>query len=366
MKTIKIPGASILTIALSVILLTGCTAETTYDLEPFSLSNGLEDTGYWQGVTALDHVTLPDSLSVTVPGPVHEVSPAQVQAEIDGIMAYYAVETEILDRPVLDGDTLRIDYTGTLDGLPFEGGSTGGQGTLVTLGTTSYIDGFLDQLIGRSPGETFDITVTFPEDYGDPQLQGKEATFAITLHGIIEDEVPELNDDFVTENLTEFYGFTSKEDMTLTIERALRESAITDHVLGTLLSEVAFDSVPRELVTYQEKAMIHDYEDYAGYYGITLDEFLMTHMGMTSQEELIEATAETNRLSAEYYLFLQAVAEKQSITVSEEALSAYFSENMGTSDYSGHEALYGKPYLKLVVLQETVLDHLVDLARLAD
>jgi FKBP-type peptidyl-prolyl cis-trans isomerase (trigger factor) len=85
---------------------------------------------------------------------------------------------------VEDGDTVNLDYTGYIDGEAFDGGSTNGEGTALTLGSGSYIDGFEDAIVGHTVGETFDIQVTFPEDYSATNLAGKEATFSITLNGV--------------------------------------------------------------------------------------------------------------------------------------------------------------------------------------
>lgn len=87
---------------------------------------------------------------------------------------------------VEDGDTVNIDYVGTVDGTEFDGGSTGGMGTDLTIGSGLYIDNFEDQLVGSHPGDKVEVTVTFPEDYGKEDLNGKEAVFDVTVNGIYE------------------------------------------------------------------------------------------------------------------------------------------------------------------------------------
>lgn len=85
---------------------------------------------------------------------------------------------------VKSGDVVNIDYTGTIDGEEFDGGSTDGQGTDLELGSGTYIDGFEDGIIGHTVGETFDVNVTFPEDYGVESLNGKDAVFSVTINGV--------------------------------------------------------------------------------------------------------------------------------------------------------------------------------------
>ena len=87
---------------------------------------------------------------------------------------------------VEDGDTVNIDYVGSIDGVEFDGGNTQGMGTDLVIGPGSYIDDFEDQLIGAHPGDQVDVYVTFPEDYGVEELNGKEALFQVTVNGIYE------------------------------------------------------------------------------------------------------------------------------------------------------------------------------------
>lgn len=87
---------------------------------------------------------------------------------------------------VEDGDTVNIDYVGTVDGVEFEGGSTDGNGTDLVIGSGDYIDDFEDQLIGSHPGDTVEVQVTFPDDYGNEKLNGKDAVFTVTVNGIYE------------------------------------------------------------------------------------------------------------------------------------------------------------------------------------
>lgn len=83
-----------------------------------------------------------------------------------------------------DDDTVNIDYVGSIDGVEFEGGNTKGNGADLVIGSHTYIDDFEEQLIGHHPGDSVDVTVTFPEDYGKDELNGKEALFKVTINGI--------------------------------------------------------------------------------------------------------------------------------------------------------------------------------------
>ena len=87
---------------------------------------------------------------------------------------------------VEDGDTVNIDYVGSIDGIEFDGGNTQGNGTDLTIGSGRYIDDFEEQLSGAHPGDEVEVTVTFPDDYGNDELNGKEAVFDVTVNGIYQ------------------------------------------------------------------------------------------------------------------------------------------------------------------------------------
>ena len=95
----------------------------------------------------------------------------------------YSTDTSLT---IEDGDTVNIDYVGSIDGVEFEGGSTNGAGTDLTIGSGLYIDDFEEQLIGAHPGDSVEVNVTFPDDYQQEDLQGKEALFQVTINGIYE------------------------------------------------------------------------------------------------------------------------------------------------------------------------------------
>ena len=87
---------------------------------------------------------------------------------------------------VQDGDSVNIDYVGSINGVEFDGGSTQGAGATLVIGSGSYIDDFEEQLIGAHPGDEVDVVVTFPEDYGNAELNGNEALFVVTVNGIYQ------------------------------------------------------------------------------------------------------------------------------------------------------------------------------------
>jgi trigger factor len=326
----------------------------------FSYSDGIDDNGYWDGITAGDYVELYDYEAFPIPKATHEITDEAVQAEIDSMLASFATTTNVTDRAVVDGDTVNIDYVGSVGGVEFDGGSTDGAGTDVTIGVTSYIDDFLEQIIGHTPGDTFDINVTFPEDYGVDELNGQDAVFVTTVNYIVQTDTPELTDAFVVENLAATYGWVKATEVRDGIKADLQKAAIQNYIYDYLTTEVPVSSLPESLIAYEQEAMLFYYQEGADYYGMDLDEFLASYVGVSSVDELIEMSAEDNQLWIRYTLVVQAIAEAEGIVATEEDVATYFSEQMGLDDYSSYEAQYGLPYLKQSAMVQKVMDYLYD------
>ncbi len=153
----------------------------------------LDDNGYIKGVKATDYVTLCDYKGIEVPASEVNYTDEAFKDVINQALSAHQVLKE--EGTVKDGDKVSIDYVGTIDGVEFEGGNSGGNGYDLTIGSGQFIEGFESQLIGHKAGEEVSVNVTFPEDYGNADVAGKPAVFAVTIHGIYED--PEYNDDFV-------------------------------------------------------------------------------------------------------------------------------------------------------------------------
>lgn len=335
-------------------------ADETNANEAYDYSAGITDNGFFENITALEHVTLSEYKGITISSDIHEISEEAVQTELDNLLSNYTTEAQITDHAIQDGDTVNIDYVGSVDGVEFEGGSTGGNGTVVTIGVTSYIDDFLEQLIGHTPGESFDIEVTFPEDYGKESLNGKDAIFAITINYIIESVTPELNDDFVAQNLSSNYDWNTVDEMMEGIKNDLQTSALEYYIQSNIVESSTISSLPDKLLQYQKNSLINYYQSSADYYDMELEDFLSTYAGYANIEEVLDAYATNLTDSANYYLIIQAIAEDANLSVTEDDLTTYFTEYVGTDDYSQYEEQYGLPHLMLSVLHQSVLDYIID------
>ena len=327
----------------------------------FSYSGGMDENGYWADIKALDLVDLCDYVGIEVPADVWAISDETLEQELqDRYLSQYMEESQIFDRAVADGDTVNIDFVGSIDGVEFSGGSTGGAGTTVTIGVTSYIDDFLEQLIGHMPGDTFDVEVTFPEDYGKEELNGKDAVFVTTVNYIVEKIPPELTDEFVSASFYESYGWSTAEDMRESLRKELADNELAMFLEDYIVDNSTVKQVPESLIEYQDNLTIAYYSSIAASYGMDLASFLSSYMGFSDSTELLAARADVNYNTAEYYMIVQAIAEEQGIKPTEDDIAAYFQKFHGTTDYSSYQENYGLPYLKMVVLLEKVTDFLAE------
>ena len=325
----------------------------------FSYSKGIEDNGYLKGIRALDYVELFDYKAFSIPNDIHNISDETLQTEIDGLLSDYSDKGDkIKDRAVANGDTVNIDYVGSVDGVEFDGGSTGGAGDDVIIGVTNFIDDFLEQLIGHMPGETINVEVTFPDEYSQsPDLEGKEAVFVTTINHILE---LNLTDTFVETNLSETYSWKTVAEMKDDMRNRLQTNSIKNHIYEYMITKVTVKSVPASLTEYQEKAMLNEYEGYATQYGMELDEFLLAYVGVDSKEALIAQQSEGNLKNSKYNLICQAIAEDLDLSVSDEDITNFFIKETGSSDYSAAEKQYGLPFIKQVILYNKVMEYIVD------
>lgn len=192
---------------------------------------------------------------------------------------------------------MNIDYSGSIDGEKFDGGTASSQS--VQAGSAQFIDDFLTQIIGHTPGETFDVEVTFPDPYeNNPDLAGKDAVFEVTINYIEgEDVTPEFSDDFVKENLTASYGWESADDVRDSIREDLRHSQIFQFIWNYMIENSTVSEVPAGCAGFPERRHAEPVESQASMYGIDSATFLQA-MGVASEEAFLEQYAEDIKSSA--------------------------------------------------------------------
>ncbi|MDD6212539.1 MAG: FKBP-type peptidyl-prolyl cis-trans isomerase [Clostridiales bacterium] len=308
------------------------------------MSYGLDDDGNLMDVKLEDYLTMPDYKTMTLNRTDVEVSEDEVNTYLDSILQSFSTTNEVTDREIKDGDTVNIDYVGSVDGVEFEGGNTNGSGTDVTIGVTNYIDDFLEQLIGHKPGETINVEVTFPDPYeSNTDLSGKDAVFVTTINYISETVVPELTDEFVAENLQENLDVSTAKELKDKIEVSVGQSKKNSAVWGWLQENCTVESYPEELINSLLDSMIYAMKQSAENAGTSFED-LLTQYGFESEEDMKE---NYYRSSAEEYvkqmMITQAIVNAENISVTEDDMVYY----MDTDDYSDYVNYYGMGYLKM-------------------
>lgn len=339
------------------------TAESAADnysyLADFSFSDAYDENGYLKGITALDYVTLPDTESFTLSDDATTVSDSDIDNYIsNNILSNYKTTNEITNRAAENGDTVNIDFAGSIDGVAFDGGT--GSDYDLTLGSGTFIDGFEDQIVGHMPGETFDVNVTFPDDYQATNLAGKDAVFATTLNYINEDVTPDLTDDWVSSNLAESMGMNNVAELKTFVSNSLLFSQESNELYGQLYNaaDVSTD-LPENVQQYFTDIILYQPYMYAKMYGISMEDSLSKN-GYSSVDEYLENNKSSKQSMIKELLLLQAVAEKNNIVCDTDVLNAEFARYFGSSDMSSIVSAYGENYVKSLTLHEVVMQNLID------
>ena len=316
----------------------------------------LNDDGTLKGVDSATLVTLPQYKGISVPAEEYTITDDELNTQINYILDQYATYDQITDRAIADGDVVNIDYVGTVDGEEFSGGNTNGRGTLVTAGSDAYIDDFLTQIIGHTPGETFDVNVTFPDLYeNNPDLAGKAAVFHTTINYIQGDkQVPELTDEFVSQT-SALADYGTAQGMKDTIRTSMEDNKADNYVLQKVLDECQFSEFPADLVNQLVDVSMAQFESQASAYGLDM-ETARSMMGYESEDAQREAMTASAQEQLKTVVMLEAIAKAEGLTVDEDALTNYFSTNVGTSDYSAYQTYYGRGYLCQAVLLDSAMD----------
>ena len=357
-------GIGLLVAALLVVI--GCviyykTVVTTPAIRNYS--KGLNDDGTITGVTATDYVVLGDLQGMEVQYSDYAPEAETIDTKIATILQEkeeYITDTSIVVELY---DTIKLSYVGTVDGVAFEGGSTGDVGTKITVGEAGYIEGFEEQLVGHNIGESFDIDVTFPEDYSTADLAGKDAVFSITLMGIYY--TPEFNDAFVE---------TYFSDVALTADayRAYLEEQEVNAAVETYVQEYSLEvcSVDGYPDAYVDKIMgilkYADVEEMKGWnqvyevYGLGSYSSVYEYKQMENEMEYEASLRLRAEEVAESNLIIQAIYGDAGLTITSEHLDAVMVEmGMSPEDLEQMIKTYGQGYIYQRAMKVAVVEYLV-------
>lgn len=249
-----------------------------------------------------------------------EVTEEEVNAEIETLQKRYAELVIKEDEPAEKGDTVVIDFEGFIDGEAFEGGKA--ENYSLELGSNSFIPGFEDQLVGVRAGDEKEVNVTFPEDFHDEKLAGKDAVFKVKVHEVKALELPELDDDFAIDVDDEVETFAELKEK---IKKRLQENKehmarhrIENEVIDLAAKNAEID-VPEEMIDSEIERMINELNQQFRAQGLNLD--LYQQMTGNKLDDLKESMREDAEKRVRANLTIEAIAEAENIEVTDEEVN---------------------------------------------
>ncbi|SHE87246.1 trigger factor [Desulfofundulus australicus DSM 11792] len=319
-------------------------------------------------VVVKPEVELGEYKGLEVSQPSTEVTPEDVQKELERLQNRHAKLVSLDEGTVEQGDFVTVDFEGRVDGETFEGGQANDY--TLEVGNAGLLPGFEEQLIGMAINETRDIKVHFPEDYPKPELSGKEAVFTVTVKAIKRKELAPLDDEFA-KDVSEF---DTLEELRADLENKLKQAAearakseIRQAVVKKAVENAQVD-IPEEMIKNRLAEMMESLERRLMYQGLTLESYLK--YSNSSVEDLEERLRPDARDSLKTMLVLDAIAKAENITVSEEEIQAEIermAKEMQQDPAVVRKVVEGQGQLDAVItglVREKVIQFLVDHARI--
>ena len=270
-------------------------------------------------VAVKPEVTLGEYKGLSVPKTEVNVTEEDVMAEIKREQEKNAVLNSV-ERPVQNDDQTTIDFEGFVDGQAFDGGK--GTDYPLTIGSNTFSPGFEEQLIGAEIGKETEVNVTFPENYHAEELAGKPAVFKVTVKGIKEKELPELDDEFASE-VSEFETLAEyKEDVKKKLEerkaanaKSIKENAVVDAVVANATMEI-----PDAMIKTQASNLLDEFMTGMRRQGLSMEQY-MQYTGNT-EDSMLEQMRPRALKQIQTRLVLEAVAKAENIQISDEDTEA--------------------------------------------
>ena len=249
-----------------------------------------------------------------------EVTDAEIEEELHKEQDKNSRMVTVEDRPAELQDTVTLDFEGFIDGEAFQGGK--GENQTLTLGSGMFIPGFEEQLVGVRAGESTEIHVTFPEDYGNADLEGKEATFRCEIHKVEKKELPELDDDFAMDvsefDTLEEYRADIRKNLLEEKEAAARRRK-ADEAIKKVVENAQMD-IPQAMIDTQQEQQKEDFAGRLRSQGMGLEQYLA--IARITMGELDKQLEERAIESIQSRLVLEKIVEVEGIKPTQEQLDA--------------------------------------------
>ena len=308
-------------LVMMVMLVTGCGSKANvpdrYDYDDFS-----------------EYITLAEYTGIEYEAYNAEVSDQEIRDYVDIAVADSGSTIQNTTGTVGADSVVNINYLGKLNGVEFDGGAA--DDVELDIADNNYIDGFAEGIIGHKAGETFDINVTFPENYGNEELAGQDAVFTITVNYIVEEELPEYNDEWVKNN-TEYSSVKEYEKSVREELLASRQQDAEANARQSVFSEIVNNT---EVVKYPEDNLqaridkiTNSYQEYAKAGGYEFEEYLNDQMGI-SLEQFNQLAKQASEETVKQELILHAIARSEGIEMKADDYNKYLIKLLEDAGYT--------------------------------
>lgn len=322
---------------------------------------GLDDNGYFRDVIAKKYISMPRGWEdYTVSTDTYSVSDEDIDSEMQAFATYYKLTTPIEGRAAQTGDVVDINYEGSVNGVPFTGGTANNY--LLELGSGQFIDGFEDQIVGHSAGDEFNVTVTFPDGYGtttdretgenEIDLSNAQAVFHVTLNEIEEYNIEDADvaDIMYGKTLEDGTDVNTVETLREYTEETLRMNAITSVVQQYFIDNVKVNRDDARLVNYYLETNRNYITAEAAAYNMDADTYVADNSDYQTLDDYIDSLQQTAEENVLLSLVAQYMAEEQDYVPTEDEVRNFIGDT-----YDDEAELYGKGTLAHELLYNKVM-----------
>ena len=279
-------------------------------------------------------VNLGEYKGIKIPKIEYNVSEEDVDAELKRI-AERGAKIEEKDGAAENGDIVNLDYSGSVDGVKFDGGEA--EGFDLTLGSGQFIPGFEDQVVGMNIGDKKDVNVKFPENYQAESLKGKDAVFAVKLNSIKGKELPELTDAFIkdatgSETIEEYKQKTRER-----LQKQADKNALdaTENSILEAISATAEAEIPQAMIEREIDGLVQKFEYQLMYQGLKLQDYL--DFIKVSKEDFRKNYEEQAKKNVLNQLIISQIIKDEKIEATAEEVDAKVAEQAASVDKSAEE-----------------------------
>lgn len=328
-------------------------------------SAGLNEDGTISNVDVNSAITLADYENLVVPANEVAATDEEVDSDINSTLSAHQEVSDDSSLEIADGDKVNIDYVGTIDNVEFEGGTAAGYD--LTIGSGNFIDGFEDQLIGHKPGEDVTVEVTFPEDYTNEDVAGKDASFAVTINGIYV--TPELTDEFVQTYLSD--QASTAAEYRQSVEDKYYKQHLQEYLTNYVDENSTVNTYPKDylknvksLLKYDDEYTLSYYNQTFSQYGVdTYENIWDSKDGINNEIEYEHDLTKRAKENVKSALIYQAIYEKAGLSIDMDAYLADMTETNGEDYVTNMKETYGTAYMAQAEIKQVVIDYLMENAK---